>query len=267
MKVNIIIVGAFNYCNQDVNIDMLNNYKKWNNPLQACHNDIENLVSSLQDIGFKKIRVICIDPLYPFNKTDICTKHIHYINEHFRVGDTDFLSKSGHNIIIEFANLLDEYFPSKDNCQADCMKLYNDYKVSIVSCGCAWQKRFPMELIMKLITEDVYTPTDVSDKYSYLYAKEFNELYDEPLFQPFCQGLYETLGSLMWRGCRDNNYKYEDVLHNVFTFIDRTKTSFPEDVQDDLSRFIKYEVHWNQLQHSTRRYLNEYIYGKNIIIS
>lgn len=261
MKINIIIVGGFNSeCHTD--IDAINNYKKWNNPLQADFFDIEKLISKLQAENYKKVKVICLDPMYPFSKSG-SDSGIHYINEPFILGEHKHFSKKGHNIVIEFANILDEFFVTKDNSQADCMKLYNNYKMSWVSCGCGWIGKLPIQLIMTLILESVYTPTDVSDKYSYAYAIKFNEVYQEKEFSPYSQGLYQILGTLMWRGYKDNNYKYEDVLYDLFEFLDTS--GFPHYIQADLQTFLDRQTHWNHLQRPTRLFLNEYVFGKNIL--
>jgi hypothetical protein len=67
-------------------------------------------------------------------------------------------------------------------------------------------------LIRTVIENQLYTPTDCYAPSSFIYASSVNKIYNEDLFQPYLQGLYQMLGSCMWRGTKEDNYHYEHVL-------------------------------------------------------
>lgn len=273
MKVRLIIVGAYNYTHHNsdnITIDSINNFRKWNNPMQAKHTDIVKIMNDIlcdhSDINPSDIDCICIDPLYKFNTSDTDT-NIHYITDSFVYGNAKYMQKNCHNIIIEFANILDEYFVTKPCINKENSKtIYNDYKITLISCGCAWNKSLPCTLIRNIIENQIFTPTDYHNKQSLIYASNVSKIYNEELFQPYFQGLYQVLGSLLWRGCKDDNYYYENVLYAFFEEILQTET-FEDSVQNDIIRFLLHEVHWNELDRKTRNTANEYVYGMFITIS
>jgi hypothetical protein len=120
MNVNIIIIGARNY---NINYDS-NNYESWNNELQA---DYETL-----NILRQKYNLICLDNEY---QTDI----EFFKKDNFIFGDTKYLDINSHNIIIEFANLLDEnHVVHSHNTQNNEVIKYKNYKISWLSCCCEW---------------------------------------------------------------------------------------------------------------------------------
>ena len=263
-KVNIIIIGAKNNTDQVINIDLLNNYKRWNNPNQADYNDLAYLIDRLSYEKYTKTKIYCLDPQYNFDAKDPIY-NISFIQTYFTVGDTKYCTKSGHNIFVEFSNMLDEYYVTKIkeyNDQHLRISKYNDYKISWISCGCGWSQSFPSDLILSIIKNELYTPTNIYDHYSYLYAINFNKINDDPFFYPYCQGLYQILGSLLWRGFKDN-YEYEEVLHKVVEYI----LTDIDQYKDEFLKFMNGEIHWNEITRKAREYINIYVYGKYITIS
>jgi len=259
-KINIIIIGAYNY-GKPLNIDTINNPIKWNNQLQASFRDMKDVMQTLKSFDYD-VEMKCIDFMYSSTKS---VDDIHFINQTFTIGDTQYLCKNSHNIIIEFANLLDEYYVTKNGTShCDCLKLYNDYKITFVSCGCGWDKGFVKDLIYLLVENCIYSPTDCYDENSYISAIYFNKVYKESVYKPYCQGLYQLLGSVMWRGCKDNEYQYEDILLKLLKKIDIN--IFEENIKSDLQRFIDKEIHWNNLNRQTRLFMTKHIYGENISV-
>jgi hypothetical protein len=260
MKVNIIIIGAKNSTSSHLNIDSINNYKKWNNPDQADYFDMIDCVKLLQSKFQAKVSVFCLDPLYDFVAQN---DNIAYINECFTVGDAKYCTKKGHNIFIEFANLLDEYYITKeyDEKIANISK-YNAYRTTWISCGCSWSRKFPTELILNIVDNHLYTPTDIYDANSFLAVYNFNALNENPLYAPYTQALYQILGSLLWRGSKEN-HKYETVLYD---FLPQIMHIFHISVQDELSKFLKKEIRWNYLHRTTRELVNRVVYGEYITI-
>ncbi len=260
MKINIIVIGARNYAQSPLSIDSINNYKKWNNPDQAYHQDIIDCVQLLQSNFQAKVSVFCIDPMYDFIAED---SNIAYINECFVVGDTKYCTKKGHNIFIEFANLLDEYYVTKEYDEKIAnISNYNPYRTTWISCGCSWSQKFPTELISNVINNHLYTPTDIYDANSFLAVYNFNAINDNSLYAPFAQALYQIMGSLLWRGSREND-KYETVL---YIFIPHIIHTFDTTIQDELSKFLKKEIRWNSLHRRTRELVNLTVYGTYITI-
>jgi hypothetical protein len=209
------------------------------------------------------VECICLDPQYSINACDK-EYQIQYICDCFYFGDTKHFIKNGHNIIIEFANILDEYFVTKSS--ENNRHLYNDYNITLISCGCAWNKNLPSKLIRTVIENQLYTPIDCYAPSSFIYASSVNKIYNEDLFQPYLQGLYQMLGSCMWRGTKEDNYHYEHVLKDFLEEVLKTDT-FEDSVQNDIIRFILSEAHWNELDRKTRKTINEYTYGTLITIT
>jgi hypothetical protein len=145
MNVNIIIIGARNY---NINYDS-NNYESWNNELQA---DYETL-----NILRQKYNLICLDNEY---QTDI----EFFKKDNFIFGDTKYLDINSHNIIIEFANLLDEnHVVHSHNTQNNEVIKYKNYKISWLSCCCEWNQRFPLKTIELIIQNNYLTPMDTNE--------------------------------------------------------------------------------------------------------
>lgn len=271
MQVRLIVIGAFDYTNHNntrdnITIDFINNFKKWNNPSQAKHSNIVNLICDIlcDHPDMSGVDCICIDPMYKFDTLDE-DSNIKYVVDHFVFGETKYLLQNGHNIIIEFANILDEYFVTKP--PSNHRQQYKGYKLTWISCGCAWNHNLPNQLIRTVIENQLYTPTDCYDKQSLIYASTINKIYyEDHLLQPYFQGLYQMLGSFMWRGCKDDNYHYENVVYEFIEEILKTDT-FEESVQNDIIKFMLHEAHWNELDRKTRKTINEYVYGTLVTIS
>jgi hypothetical protein len=70
------------------------------------------------------------------------------------------------------------------------------------------------------------------------------------------------MGSLLWRGSREND-KYETVL---YIFIPHIIHTFDTTIQDELSKFLKKEIRWNSLHRRTRELVNLTVYGTYITI-
>ena len=269
-KINIIIIGAATAATADSSniqktectIERFNNFKKWNTNTQADYFDILFTINTIKERHLSQnVKVYCIDPMYNFNTSD---NDIVYHKDHFNIGDTQFCTRKGHNIFIEFCNLLDEYYVTKDCYEHPILK-YNNYKISWISCGCSWTNKFPTDLIMKLVEEHIYTPTDIRSYDSYMYAKDFNALNDNILFQPYCQGLYQILGTFLWRGSKENN-QYEHVLLELMPQIMNDLMTNDDDIKDDVQRFISQQIRWNALHRKTREKINSLVYGKYITL-
>jgi hypothetical protein len=259
MKVNIIVIGAKNSTSSNLTIDNINNYKKWNNPYQADYFDMNDCIKLLQNFQ-AKVSIFCLDPLYDFVAQN---DNIAYINECFHVGDTKYCTKKGHNIFIEFANLLDEYYITKEYDEKIAnISSYNAYRTTWISCGCSWNQKFPTELILNIVDNHLYTPTDIYDSNSFLAVYNFNAVNENPLYAPYAQALYQILGSLLWRGSKEND-KYETVL---YAFIPYIIQNFDTPVQDELSTFLKKKIRWNNLHRTTRELVNRIVYGSFITI-
>jgi hypothetical protein len=261
-KVNIIIIGAM----REGYTGLPNNYKTWNNIKQADYFDIIELIQTLQTMDNYDISVKCIDPMYNQNIKDT-DYDIHYINTYYKLGDTSYCSESGHNIFIEFSNMLDEHYVTKvkdnDNQSNEIVK-YNDYIISWVSCGCCWNEGFPKDLLLSLIINGIYTPTDIENDESYMRAIKFNESINSSLFIPYLRGLYQILGSLHWRGNKEN-CEYEKVLYKLIKRImdeeNNPKIKMSEEIRNDLKKFCNMEIRWNYLSRNTRDYMHKYVYG------
>jgi hypothetical protein len=161
--------------------------------------------------------------------------------------------------------MLDEYFVTKESYHMENRHTYNNYKITWISCGCCWDKTLPNKLIETVIENQLYTPTNCRDKSSYIYASNISTIYNEELMQPYLQGIYQMLGSFMWRGCKQDDYFYEKVLYDFMDDILKTET-FEESIQNDIIKFVLQEAHWNEVQRKTRHMMNEYVYGTKIKI-
>lgn len=256
--INIVIIGAYNYQNNNSKCD----YKDWNNNNQASHEDIVDCIKHIKTLNQSiNITVYCIDPMYDYNAT---IDNIHYIKNMFVLENTGYCIKEGHTIFIEFCNLLDEYYVTKEYTEHPILQ-YNDYKITWLSCGCQWTHKFPKELIENIIKYDIYTPTNIKSSNSHMYAYKFNNSYNDIIFSPYCQGLYQILGTYLWRGSK-TIYQHEEVLYD-FTSKLLEELQIQPEMKDDLVKFIDKEIRWNTLQRSTREKLNSIVFGKNITIS
>ena len=260
--INIIIIGAMRSNYKGIP----NDYKTWNNHLQADYYDIVEFIQTLYTKNHCNITVKCIDPQYNQNIKDP-NYDIHYIDCYYSLGDTTCCSMSGHNIFIEFSNLLDEYYVTKTKTptnQSENISKYNNFIVTWLSCGCEWDKRFPKDLLMTVILNENYTPTDMNNEESYLTTMQFNQQNNLPsLYKPYSIGLYQILGSLHWRGYKDN-YEYENVLYKVverFLKNINEKIHLENHIHLDLQRFCNHDIHWNNLSRATRDFMQSNIYG------
>jgi hypothetical protein len=188
---------------------------------------------------------------------------IDYIKGRFLIGNTEYCSINGHTIFIEFCNILDEYYVTKNDYEHPIMN-YNDYKITWVSCGCSWNQGFPSKLINYVIQKELYTPTDINSYYSHLFAYQFNKANENSYMQPYCQGLYQILGTYLWRGSKDIHI-YESVLLDLvpklISYVDE------QDERNELIKFSQREIRWNSLQRKIREKMNTMVFGKNITIS
>jgi hypothetical protein len=220
---------------------------------------------NILSINDYRVKTVCLDPQYHFDVKDSDYK-IRYVQKFYNIGDTSYCTRSGHNIFIEFSNMLDEYYVTKIkefNNQSENILKYNDYKISWISCGCGWNQRLPIDLIISLIKNELYTPTNIYDFCSYTYCKNFNDINDDDDFKPFCQGMYQILGSLLWRGFKDN-YEYEEVLYK---FVESVFVDIDCQFTDEFKAFVKKEKHWNDLSRNAREYINRFVYGNYITVS
>ena len=260
-NVNIIIIGARNYTNSYLD----DNYSTWNNPKQADHKTLIKLKKNLEEKN-NKVNIVCVDTCY-YNT--IYNNDISYIKQFFLVGDTYFLDINAHNIIIEFVNILTEnhvvYADKKQ--QLDIIK-YKDYKLSWISCGCGWDIDINERFINLIIENNYITPLDSSSVNSYLEAIHLKENFImkniEVIMKPFSQGIYQILGSLMWRGF-SKDYRSEDVLVELFRIFDQDNVLILRNYET-IKQFINKEIHWNMLPRGARLDYTIYIYGNNIKI-
>lgn len=260
-SINIIIIGARNYTSSYLE----DNYITWNNPSQADHITLCKLKKNLEKKN-NKVNINCIDTCYYDNVKSL---DVNYIKEYFLVGDTYFLDKNAHNIIIEFANILTEnhvvYADKKQ--QTDVLK-YIDYKLSWISCGCGWDIDINERMINLIIDNNYVTPIDSNNVSSYLDAIHLKENFVmkniEVVMAPFSQGIYQILGSLMWRGF-SQDYTSENVLVELFKIFDQDNVIILRNYESIL-KFINKEIHWNMLPRGARLDYTIYIYGNNIKI-
>lgn len=255
IKTNLIIIGAHHGNEEDFN----------NNPRQADILDLiffkENMKNKLYDVS-----ITCIDPMY--SRDDVIDT-IEFKKTYYNLGDTSLFSVDNHNIILEFANILDENHINHGefNKQYENIVKYVSYKFTWISCGCSWDKYFPQKLLETIILRQLYTPV-THNKESFLYAVKISKDIDEhPIFfkevmQPYSQGIYQSLGTLYWRGCASDSYKNENVLRDLFKDIQ----NLPEDLSnEEINNFISNKIHWNELSRKTRELATQYIYGSNIL--
>lgn len=250
--VNIIIIGGHGG-SKDVNAND-------NNPQQADIKDLLKFKKDMSKLSYN-VDITCIDPCY--ESTNIIENAIYFIKDFYNLGDTHLFSKESHNIIIDFCNMLNENHVNHGeiNQQYDKMILYKDYKFTWISCGCLWDKMFPSTVLQTVIENRYYTPvqhTVGSFEYAInvnLNIKE-NNIAKEML--PYSQGIYQSLGTLMYRGCKSDNFISENVLRDLFIKIGKFFNN--EEIDD----FVNNKKHWNFISRPVRILATEYIYGKYI---
>lgn len=243
---NIVVIGAYKY--ESSNIGVASGVADWNNPLQAKHEDLCKLKNEF-------INITCYDVLY---KQSGMYDNIHYINDLFTFDDASILSKENHNILIEFCNLFDENFVNRSNVQVKLSK-FDGYKVTVLACGCGWNKGFPLECVLNVIyTDGIVTPCNPFNVDNYLYViSSVRYIYEnnmEDCMQPYLYGLYQNMGTIKWRGSEAGGYVSEEVLRELFTLIG---TECSKELQD----FVDGNKHWNKLSWKLRESLCEFIYG------
>lgn len=252
--INLIIIGAKNnldtYNSNDVN--------SFNNPQQADYNSLLKLIEK-----YKNIKIYNFD-MYEENKYN--SDNIYFYRKYYDLGDTQLFDKESHNIIIDFCNKLNENYVSDATCkQGNIMQKYNEYKFTWITCGCLWDAGFPLETLEYIIDNKYYTPSDYESVDCFLNTIVNTQkiINDDKLIlmKPYSQGVYEVMGTLIWRGYKGDNYKTEKVLYELFNIIE-----FPFITEKQLifNKFINKEIHWNELSYDIRKYLTIYIYGTNI---
>lgn len=259
--INIIIIGAKN------NIDYTyknNNVLTYNNPFQANHLTLVELINHYKDINIYNYDIYEYYDDYIYNTTNIF-----YFSDLYKLGDTTFINKNGsHNIIIEFCNILNENYVSNCFLQGEKMLKYIDCNLTWITCGCMWSDGFPINLIKYIIDNKYYTPVIYNSPQSFLDAisntqKIINEN-KQDLMKPYSQGVYQILGTLFWRGNKTNDYQNENVLYELFNIIDYKFSN--DEYQKNFNKFLNKEIHWNSLNYNIRKELTYYIYGNNITI-
>lgn len=251
MSINIIIVGAKN------NIKNINGL---NNPNQAKHRDLLELKKI-----YKNINIICLDS---YDKTYIID-NIRYINEFFELGNNKYFDINSHNIIIEFCNMLNENFINhENNNQNDLLMKYSAYKFTWLSCGCGWCNKFPLNLIKIIIDKEYYTPIDINNIDSYIdtiiNTSTIISNNIETIMIPYSQGVYQSLGTILYRGGKSFSsiYNSENILLELFTILQPPLT---EVEMIEFNNFLLKNIHWNNLNIKLRIKITKYIYGNNIV--
>lgn len=243
LNLNLIIIGA-----QRHDIELSEDYKEWNNTNQASYFVLKQLLSE-----FKNMKISCLDGNYPSN---IDNDDIRYVKEYYNLPETKYFDIDSHNIIIEFCNLLDEnWCSSKTNHH-----VYDEkYNISFVACGCCWNDGFPIDTLKTIIQHKLYTPFDPMNITSYLTSISYS-VYDTGNMKPFYQGIYQILGTVMFRGY-SQNYTLEEPLRELFNIIDAPLNS---SYNNEFKLFLEGSIHWNQLSREIRLLMTKYIYNIDI---
>lgn len=253
---NIIIVGA------KAEGRIADDASVWNNIKQASHNDLCTL-KAIYDCHL----IQCYDPLYPSNKS---IDGIEYISNSYDLGDTSHFLKDGINIIIEFCNLLDENFinHSETNRQSMDMPKYSDYHTVILACGCMWDQGFPLKCISYVESGRLRTPTDPYNIDNLLYTVSCKNLIDsfeseegKADMYPFVLGMYQSMGTFMWRGCQNDEYRSEHILRSFCDIVGVESFNLNERDSSELQRFVDGALHWNNLKWSIRKHMSNFAYG------
>lgn len=245
LNLNLIIIGARRH-----DIELSEDYKEWNNTNQASYFVLKQLLSE-----FKNMKILCLDGNYPSN-VDNDDDDIRYIKEYYNVPETKYFDIDSHNIIIEFCNLLDENWC----CSKTNYHVYDEkYNISYVACGCSWNDGFPIDTLKTIIQHKLYTPFDPMNITSYLTSISYS-VYDRENMKPFYQGIYQVLGTVMFRGY-SQNYKLEEPLRELFKIIDAPLNS---SYNNEFKLFLDGSIHWNQLSREIRLLMTKYIYNIDI---
>lgn len=248
MCVNLIIIGAKRF-----DIEISNDYMEWNNPNQASYYILKQLL-----LEIKNIKIFCLDGDYPKNITNI---NIQFIKEYYKPTDTKYFDINSHNIIIDFCNLLDENWCSSTTNY----NIYdNKYNMTFIACGCCWNNNFPIDILKTVIEYKLYTPTDPMNISSYLtsinYSQQFQNI---EYMKPFHKGIYQILGTLMFRGYKDN-YKLEEPLRELFKINSDFEILLNNSQIIEFNLFLNKNIHWNQLSRIIRLLITKYIYSIDI---
>lgn len=250
---NVILVGAkkAELCDNDARL--------WNNVEQASHTDL----IYLKDLFC--CDVTCYDPGY----TESCDMDgITYLKDIFYF-DCDYIKEDKVNVIVEFSNMLDENYINHglDNAQHNNLMKCRLYKIVVLACGCSWNKGFPIQCISYLYDSKFYTPCDPYYIDNLLYViscTSFIQSLEEEkrdVLYPYRLGLYQCMGTMMWRGCETDGYKSENVMRELFGLIG-TDCIDGEDLQkEELIEFINGNKHWNTLSWDLRKALSKFVYG------
>jgi hypothetical protein len=245
-QIKIIIVGGCKTIN-GYPIDLTVDATEWNNPNQASH---YALIMLLQKYNIKEIS--CYDYLYPNNNDETGIK---YHKKGFLQVEADLnLNEECHNIVIEFCNFYHEDWTS-DGLGKPFIE--SKYKVSWLSCGCMWKNGFPFDAIDKIIQEKLYTPFDSMNVDSYITSIIYSSSITEEFMKPFMNGVYQVLGSVMFRGCSATNYTCEEPLRQLFTLIE---TPLNQKENEEFNRFLDGSIHWNTLPHIIKQKITQLIY-------
>lgn len=262
ININIIIIGAKSYSND---FDE-HRFSSWNNIKQANYYDLcifkDYLINKNYDV-----KITCLDGGYPDYYHD--NLPIKYIKQYFTLGNKELLDINSHNIFIEFCNLLNENFlTSIDNTQQQNIMNYKEYKLSWISCGCCWNSNFPSDLIETIIENEYFTPIDAFSIDSFMttigLTQTFIDKKKEKSMAPFSQGIYQILGTLMWRGYT-KDYSSENILHDLIKLLNYDVICYLP-YYTDIEKFINKELHWNMLKRDTKLSFTKFIYGSNIIV-
>ncbi len=231
----------------------------FNNPLQASHTDLLELKRKYN------CSIKCIDGLYDrYYKID----NIEYIQDHFSICDNTYFEKDKINILVDFCNYFNENYIN--NLCTDYGKdyynnliKYEDYKIVLLICGCCWDKKLPIVDIYNVINNNIYTPFNPFNIENYLYIMEILQK-EENKIPIYVKGLYYNMGTVLWRGCKNDNYISDNVLRELLNIINLNYFTIEE--REDIYKFINKTIPWNYLKRDIRVKLAYFIYGNNIII-
>jgi hypothetical protein len=249
MSVNIIIVGAKDSKDHT-------NVEQWNNPLQASTCDLMTIIKA-----YTNVQITCLDFLYPYSAT---FENIKYINEGYVVGDLNIVQKHSLNIIIEFCNLFDENWINHNGSTKSRyipLQKYDYYNVVLLSCGCGWDKGFPIDCITYIIQNSLTTkfnPYSVDNLLYTISSIKSISPDNKSMMYPYISGLYQMMGTFMWRGCTQDDYESEHILRELFSLIGTPEVD--EDISE-VREFINGKKHWNNMLWATRKRLSTYVYS------
>ena len=82
----------------------------------------------------------------------------------------------------------------------------------------------------------------------------------------YINGLYQIMGTLIYRGCKSDNFISENVLIDLFNNIDIDKDILNENDKNLLEEFKNKKIRWNNFKRDLRIQLLYYIYNYNIKI-